>query len=487
MSDGECDNLSINTIAYNCGLNDSILSASIINIIDCSNQESPQVAWIDETQDLIDTDQNATVGWKYPRVIYTDISRIISELRESDEDDSQDLASQQTDPDPQEFNINGVCDNSAKNSCSLGTPNDIAIDDTNTHYTWHCEGLNGGTTATNCQAEKATTTTTQKIIGRCSGTRNSCAAGVFNNHPEDSNTHYRWTCRSIPHTSPNREASCNLPKLQAVNGRCNNTVNNGCSAGTANDAAITDTATLWNWHCVGSNGGNTATNCAKAKPQKIIGTCGTTKYSCTAGVYHNHPVDTNTHYLWTCRSIPHTSPNREASCSLPKPPAAVNGVCNNAVNNGCSKGTLRDLADTTTLYKWQCLGLNGGTTAIKCSKAKPVNPVNGVCNNAVNNGCSKGTLRDLADTTTLYKWQCLGLNGGTTAIKCSKAKPAAPINGACNNSVQNGCSKGTANDAAIADTPFYHRWHCEGANGGTTANCQILLIQQRVIPGTVKD
>ena len=55
-------------------------------------------------------------------------------------------------------------------------------------------------------------------------------------------------------------------KLKPINGACNNTVRNGCTAGTANDLAIVDTDTLYKWHCVGQHGGTTVNNCQKTKP-----------------------------------------------------------------------------------------------------------------------------------------------------------------------------------------------------------------------------
>ena len=42
----------------------------------------------------------------------------------------------------------------------------------------------------------------------------------------------------------------------------------------ANDSMlIADTNTYYTWHCVGSNGGTTATNCQKAKPAPVNGVC----------------------------------------------------------------------------------------------------------------------------------------------------------------------------------------------------------------------
>ena len=52
---------------------------------------------------------------------------------------------------------------------------------------------------------------------------------------------------------------------RSVNGVCNNSQRNSCSAGRANDAAIADTEIRYRWQCVGSNGGTTATNCRKLK------------------------------------------------------------------------------------------------------------------------------------------------------------------------------------------------------------------------------
>ena len=50
------------------------------------------------------------------------------------------------------------------------------------------------------------------------------------------------------------------------------------------------------------------------------------------------------------------------------PPAAVDGVCGMTVN-ACAEGTLLDSADSSTDYRWQCRGSNGGGTA-DCSLSK---------------------------------------------------------------------------------------------------------------------
>ena len=359
--------------------------------------------------------------------------------------------------------VNGVCNNSRRNSCSSGIGNDSAIADTNTHYTWHCEGSNGGTTATNCQKAKSA-----PVNGVCNNSQqNSCSAGTANDGAiADTNTHYTWHC--VGSNGGTTATNCQKAKPTPVNGVCNNSQRNSCSAGTANDDVIADTNTHYTWHCVGSNGGTTATNCQKAKP--INGACDNNQQnSCSAGTANDNAIaDTNTHYRWYC--VGANGGTTAQNCQKAKP-TPVNGVCNNSQRNSCSSGTANDgaIADTNTHYTWHCEGSNGGTIAQNCQKAKPVN---GVCDNSQQNGCSAGTANDnaIADTNTHYRWHCVGSNGGTTAQNCQKAKP---INGACDNNQQNGCSAGTANDNAIADTNTHYRWHCEGSNGGTTAqNCQ---------------
>ena len=347
--------------------------------------------------------------------------------------------------------VNGVCDNNTQNGCQSGEANDSAIADTSTHYKWHCVGVHGGTTATNCQKAKS-------INGVCNNAiTNRCQAGVFEN-VEDTTTHYKWHCVG----QHGGTTANNCQKLKSVNGACNNAVQNGCQSGTLKD--IQDITTHYKWHCVGQHGGTTATNCQKLK--SINGACNNAiQNSCQSGTLRDIQ-DITTHYKWQC--VGQHGGTTATNCQKIKP---INGACNNAVRNGCTTGTANDLAivDTETLYKWSCVGQQGGTTASNCQKLKPIN---GACNNAVQNGCQSGTLRDIQDITTHYKWQCVGQHGGTTATNCQKIKP---INGACNNAVRNGCTTGTANDLAVADTGTLYKWSCVGQHGGTTAsNCQKL-------------
>ena len=55
----------------------------------------------------------------------------------------------------------------------------------------------------------------------------------------------------------------------------------------------------------------------------------------------------------------------------------------------------------------------------------------------------------------------------------------APVNGLCNNLVRNGCSKGTANDSAVSDTSSRYRWRCDGLYGGRASGTCSSLICDR--------
>ena len=166
-------------------------------------------------------------------------------------------------------------------------------------------------------------------------------------------------------------------------------------------------------------------------------------------------------------------------------PAPIPGSCNNAVQHACSVGSFEDYTDSSTHYRWRCLGLNSGAKSGVCSVYKSSVTV-GSCNNTVRNGCTAGTPDSGAvnDTSTHYKWVCAGADGGIDSGTCSTIKPA--IIGSCNNSVRNRCSAGTArytgNDAsdttvpvAYRDTATAYKWRCDGARGGANSGvCSIL-------------
>ena len=186
-----------------------------------------------------------------------------------------------------------------------------------------------------------TTTTAQKIIGRCGSYQGdsdaSCAAGNFNNHPGHTNTQYQWTCRSIPHTNPNREVECSEAKpTPPVTQRPPTTV--------------------------------------------TCGRCGDSNGICAAGDSHNHPLDTTTEWLWTCRNSPHETGqcgSKSDRCSKAKPQQAC--TCGNTRGTPCSSGcsatnknrhprstTEHSVDFVITVITFDCVGTNY-TTVTGCN------------------------------------------------------------------------------------------------------------------------
>jgi len=100
---------------------------------------------------------------------------------------------------------------------------------------------------------------------------------------------------------------------------------------------------------------------------------------------------------------------------------SINWTCG-TIKNICTKGTLVDMVDNWTYYKWQCRGWYGWTTA-NCQLHKPVN---GVCGTSINS-CSAWTLTGQVDTTSAYNWKCQWQYNWTT-VSCSKTKYVTTCN-----------------------------------------------------------
>lgn len=101
--------------------------------------------------------------------------------------------------------IDGVCDESSRNGCAAGTANDDAFPDYPTVYVWRCDGLHGGQNSQKCIKFVA-------VDGVCDETvRNGCAAGrpnddAFPDHP----TIHVWRCDGL-HGGQNSEKCVRHP------------------------------------------------------------------------------------------------------------------------------------------------------------------------------------------------------------------------------------------------------------------------------------
>ena len=127
-------------------------------------------------------------------------------------------------------------------------------------------------------------------------------------------------------------------------------------------------------------------------------------------------------------------------------------------------------ADCSTSRYYCSHGCSGGGCNSAPLPLEPDRIINGRCNNSVVNGCSRGDLNDTDDSTAYHEWQCLGRNGGFS-VNCYKR--GSPVNGSCDNSTVKGCSSGTPWGYSEINSRFpdYSTWWCEGIFGGSNAWC----------------
>jgi len=89
------------------------------------------------------------------------------------------------------------------------------------------------------------------------------------------------------------------------------------------------------------------------------------------------------------------------------------------IDNTCVSGKVKwlDSSGQDGTFNWNCEGLNGGTTQSGCSaKSK----IDGRCATSLTSAptsaaCVSGTFKDMPDFQGHWIWDCVGVNGGTTA------------------------------------------------------------------------
>ena len=125
-------------------------------------------------------------------------------------------------------------------------------------------------------------------------------------------------------------------------------------------------------------------------------------------------------------------------------------------------------------------GAWGSATNATCAA---IAATNGSCNNTVTNGCTAGTLQDVADTTALAKWNCVGSCGGTTA-ECVKSKLTAL---SVSISVSGGSGQGTATATVSGGTPPYtYSWEVTGGSGGRTGRSITFSYERSALPSPIE-
>ena len=235
------------------------------------------------------------------------------------------------------------------------------------------------------------------------------------------------------------------------------------------------------------------------------GRCGTAENTCQIGQPQD-TQDTATHYQWQClgigggstidcqAQIPSTPSTTTSTTTLTTTPPAttVQGQCNNNVKYGCASSAAAANKTASGGYdRWHCPGSGTpvGRTATNCQKRIPVQVTCGRCDSYKGNSnasCTAGTFfLHPGHNTTQYRWTCrnnpfphASSCAGKQEDSCTQAK-STTVTGQCNNNIKYGCASSTA---AINKTVSggYDRWHCPGSGtpvGNTATNCQKRALQ----------
>ena len=202
----------------------------------------------------------------------------------------------------------------------------------------------------------------------------------------------------------------------AIVGKCDESVVDGCAAGTLNNAAHSDTDTDHHWRCDGANGGANSRRCTRAKRD------------CLAGGRS-----------WTVGGLTCTGSVEAASSGDLKPARDAGDPTRGVASFKCDDGAWVEQAGSTCTVDLSCgasentcltpdvqaIGLSrtpkedgmcAATEAKACTSGTPdrntpadIAREDGACGTA-RNQCAGGTSRVLPSTDEALRWQCLGID-----------------------------------------------------------------------------
>lgn len=377
--------------------------------------------------------------------------------------------------------------------CSAGTLAD-SNDDT-TYWKWKCNRtLNSGTSPT-CSAYKVYCGSNQGKALTVQPTTDLCEDNDFlAQNMQLNGDRWQWNCVD----SENASVACWA--WLKVDGACGDAQNHDyvnapisdlCAAGTLRSGYPINTGNdTWKWYCDGSNGGSNKTcyadivNCGYAQGRTYT-TQPPSADLCSEGT-PSTPLDNGSTWTWTCTDFI----GQSVSCwAYDKD----NGVCGSAqgqyyvdppTSGLCNEGNPSAVTTSGNQWRWQCLGVNGGTTT-NCWAYQVINGACGLANggsyeNAPTTGlCSIGTASAVTDSGPNWTWTCAGINGGSTAT-CSASHIA---DGACG--YANGGSYETApttglctvgTPSSVTDNGATWIWTCAGYGAGATASCSAIHL-----------
>jgi hypothetical protein len=172
------------------------------------------------------------------------------------------------------------------------------------------------------------------------------------------------------------------------------------------------------------------------------GGCGPTLNSCSVGKFVDMS-DTSSQYKWSCLGAYNEG---DANCFV-NIKSANEAACGKDTNN-CLAGVFIDIADSSSYYQWVCQSANKKRKT-SCYSRKPKD---GICGKI--KSCLVGNYTMLPNSITSYNWKCLGIYGGKS-VDCSSLAPC----GLTNDAPVNMCNGGTFVD--VPDTTCFDVWRCE--------------------------
>jgi hypothetical protein len=271
------------------------------------------------------------------------------------------------------------------NLCSSGNAT-TPVNSGSGQWTWSCQGINGGTNVTNCSATAPVNGTCGSSSGAGPFTTtppNLCSSGNAAVVVNNGSGQWTWSCQGINGGTTVTNCSATAP----VNGTCGSSSGAGpftttppnlCSSGNA-AVVVNNGSGQWTWSCQGINGGTNVTNCSATAP--VNGTCGSSSGAgpftttppnlCSSGNPTAAVNNGSGQWTWSCQGI--NGGTTVTNCSATAP---VNGACGSAnggtftsapTTNLCSKGTATSVPSGSGPWSWTCAGLNGGSTSPTCT------------------------------------------------------------------------------------------------------------------------
>ena len=392
----------------------------------------------------------------------------------------------------------GLCDNTVRNGCAVGTANAAAVADIPAYYRWQCTGVNGGKNSGACQFSKAATpgnegycTVTNKVTKQeverfnvdginvaISGSDLAVRDAVYDfqcryKKFKTDGSFEKWQSVSappvavkvLPRNVSEQDVSdvVDLPVFSVSTNAVSVTIPSGAAMvyvyrlGDSSARQITadslykvfidrDAVELSNTETTDELKERLFERAVRSRVVPVSSRSGDITKSAIIGK-SLVAVARTASGVWSPQVVYTLSGD---------------GVCDETTLNRCISGIYRGVDPSDTDYQWYCDGVGTGEDSDLCSIDKSSVKV-GVCDETVRNGCSNGDLYEPTVSDTDYEWRCKGAAGGGNSRICSIAISSVKV-GDCNEAVRNGCFDGDPFDTAVSNP--YYTWKCSGTAGG---------------------